>query len=339
MNYSEPIVVCVTGAAGQIAYSLCPMIAMGQMFGAHQPVILHLLDIDMPAAKQGLAGLVMELEDCHYPLLVDVVSTVDTKVAFKKVDYVVACGAFPRLKGMERKDLLQKNAGIFKEQALAIRDYAKPTTKVVVVGNPANTNAMLLAKDCGLPSKNITALTRLDHNRATGLIARKLKLHPTEVVNVIIWGNHSSTQYPEVGHANTAPRDGLRQSSVTEAIADDTYLTGDFIKEIQGRGAAVIEMRGKSSATSAARAIVDHVRDWHCGTKPTQWVSMAVYSDGSHYGIPPGIVYSMPCVCKGGDWQVVDGLYINDFDRKMMDLTAKELVEEKELAEQITARL
>lgn len=322
--------VCVTGAAGLISYSLVPMIASGQVFGPDQKLALTLLDINAEFALKGLNGLVLELEDCVYPLVTEVKATTDPEEAFKDVDYAILCGAFPRKQGMERKDLLEKNAGIFREQGLAIKKVGKATTKVLVVGNPANTNALLLKHYSGLGDKNVTALTRLDYNRARNMIGRRLNVPGHDVKNIIIWGNHSSTQYPDVNHATAAGK------PVRGAIHDDAWLNGAFVKDVQTRGAAVIAARGASSATSAARAIVDHVRDWHLGTPAGEHVAMAVWSDGTKYGIPAGLIYSVPVVCKDGDYQIVEGLAIDDFSRELMDKTAKELSEEKEVAMEVT---
>jgi malate dehydrogenase len=314
--------ICVTGAAGQIAYSLFPHLCSGATFGANQSVILHLLDIE--PAKEALAGVKMELEDAAYPLLAGVVCTTDVSEAFTDIDYCIMLGAFPRKQGMERKDLLKMNAGIFKAQGAALNNLAKKTVKVVVVGNPANTNC-LIAKSCApdLPAEAFSALTRLDHNRAKAQVALKVGVSVEKVKNTIIWGNHSSTQYPDVNHATV---DG---KAVRAAVNDDAYLNGDeFIGKIQKRGAAIINARKLSSALSAAAAIRDHMRDWVQGTPDGEFVSMGVWSTGKGYGIPDGLIYSYPVTCKNGTYSVVADLPIDAFSREKMDATAKELAEE-----------
>lgn len=320
--------VCVTGAAGQIAYSLLPLIANGTMLGSDQPVILHLLDI--PQCATVLNGVVMELDDAAYPLLQEVVPTTDPNVAFKDVDIAILVGAFPRLQGMERKDLLAKNIGIFKEQGQAINNHAKKTVKVLVVGNPANTNCMIArhyAPD--IPNESFSCLTRLDHNRAKAQVAKRAGVPVHDVHNVIIWGNHSSTQYPDVNHGFVVK--GGSKVAIREATNDDAWLNGDFISTVQKRGAAVIEARKLSSALSAAKAISDHIRDWVVGTPEGEVVSMGVLSEGS-YGIQPGVVYSYPVTCKDGKYTIVQGLQVDDFSAEKMKLTANELFEEKEAA-------
>lgn len=320
----SPVRVCVTGAAGQIAYSLLPNIASGRMLGPDTPIILHLLEVSV--AQHALRGVVMELEDGAYPLLRQIVTTTDPAVAFKDVDIAILVGAFPRKQGMERKELLEKNAGIFKEQGAAIDQYASRNVKVLVVGNPANTNCLICKHYApSIPAENFSALTRLDHNRAKAQIAMRLNLPVTQVKNVIIWGNHSSTQYPDVSHGSAAGK------VIREAIQDDTYLNGEFIKTVQVRGAAIIEARKLSSAMSAAQAIIDHINNWVLGTPEGEWVSMAVPSDGS-YGIEPGLIYSYPVTCKGGKYTIVQGLSIDDFSRQKMDITKQELVEERKAA-------
>lgn len=320
----SPVRVCVTGAAGQIAYSLLPNIASGRMLGDNTPVILHLLEV--PMAQDALRGVVMELEDGAYPLLRQVITTTDPAVAFKDVDIAILVGAFPRKQGMERKELLEKNAGIFKEQGAAIDKFASRNVKVLVVGNPANTNCLICKHYApSIPAENFSALTRLDHNRAKAQVAMRLGLPVAEVKNVIIWGNHSSTQYPDVNHGSAAGK------VIREAVADDAYLNGEFIKTVQVRGAAIIEARKLSSAMSAAQAIVDHVNNWVLGTPEGEWVSMAVASDGS-YGIEQGLIYSYPVTCKDGKYTIVQGLSIDDFSRQKMDITKQELIEERQAA-------
>ena len=314
----------ITGGAGQIAYSLLPPLASGAVFGMDQPVILHLLDI--PPAITALGGVVMELEDLAYPLLAGVLGTTDPDEAFKDVDYAIFLGAFPRKEGMERKDVMTKNIGIFNSQGTALSKGAKPGVKCVVVGNPANTNAAILSRAApNVDPKNISALTRLDHNRATSHLAIKCGVSCDKVSGVIIWGNHSSTQYPDVRHATV---DG---KPAREVCTDAAWIEGEYITKVQKRGAAIIEARKLSSAASAAKAICDHMRDWVLGTGDG-YVSMAVKSDGSHYGVPEGLFYSMPVKCSGGEWTVVDGLPIDEFSQGKMTATANELSEELALA-------
>ncbi|KAK6240061.1 hypothetical protein QUC31_005530 [Theobroma cacao] len=325
----EPVTVLVTGAAGQIGYALVPMIARGVMLGPDQPVILHMLDIE-PAAE-GLNGVKMELIDAAFPLLRGVVATTDVAEACKGVNIAVMVGGFPRKEGMERKDVMSKNVSIYKAQASALEQHAAPDCKVLVVANPANTNALILKEFApSIPEKNITCLTRLDHNRALGQISERLNVHVGEVKNVIIWGNHSSTQYPDVNHASVITTNGA-EKSVKDAIANDDWLKTEFITTVQQRGAAIIKVRKLSSALSAASAACDHIRDWVLGTPKGTWVSMGVYSDGS-YGIQPGIIYSFPVTCEKGQWSIVQGLKVDEFSREKMDATAKELMEEKSLA-------
>uniref|UniRef100_A0A4D5R9P6 Malate dehydrogenase n=1 Tax=Scolopendra viridis TaxID=118503 RepID=A0A4D5R9P6_SCOVI len=323
---SEPVKVLVTGAAGQIAYTLLYSLAKGDVFGSDQPLVLHLLDI--PPMMTVLEGVVMELMDCALPLLKEVIPTSDEAVAFNDIDAAFLVGAMPRKEGMERKDLLSANVKIFKSQGKALDKYAKKTVKVLVVGNPANTNALVCSKYApSIPKENFSAMTRLDQNRAQAQIAAKLKIPPQYVKNVIIWGNHSSTQFPDVKHA-TALIDN-QDVKVFDGIGDDAYLTNEFITTVQKRGAAVIAARKLSSAMSAANAACDHMRDWWLGTPPGKYVSMAVYSDGS-YGAPTEVMYSFPVTCSSDhSWKIVKDLPIDTFAREKMDLTGKELVEEK----------
>ncbi|KAL2477991.1 malate dehydrogenase [Forsythia ovata] len=324
----DPIKVIVTGAAGQIGYALVPMIARGAMLGPDQPVIIHMLDIESAAGV--LKGVKMELIDAAFPLLKGVVATADVVEACKGVDIAVMVGGFPRKEGMERKDVMSENISIYKAQASALEQYAAPDCKVLVVANPANTNALILKEFApSIPEKNVTCLTRLDHNRALGQISERLNVHVSDVKNVIIWGNHSSTQYPDVNHATVNTGNALKP--VRELVGDDHWLNADFITTVQQRGAAIIKARKRSSALSAASSACDHVRDWVLGTPKGTWVSMGVYSDGS-YGIPPGIIYSFPVTCEKEEWSIVQGLNIDEFSREKMDATAKELVEEKSLA-------
>jgi len=328
--------VLITGAAGQIGYSLVFAVARGDLLGPNQPVILHLLDI--PQAQEGLNGVVLEIEDCSLPLVAGIVATTDVKEAFTDVDIALLVGSMPRREGMERSDLLKANAAIFKVQGKALSDYSSKDVKVVVVGNPANTNALLAQLSAAnIPKENFSALTRLDHNRAKAAIAYRLKVNVAQVHNVIIWGNHSATQYPDVSHAYVTdyPNKGDK-TPVTAAIKDDAWLQGEFIKLVQQRGAAVIKLRKLSSAASAAKAIVDHARDWVLGTPEGEFVSMAVYSDGS-YGIKEGLIYSFPVTSKNGKYTIVKDLPISDFSRNLLKVTEDELVSEKETAVQFLA--
>ncbi|KAG7013486.1 malate dehydrogenase, partial [Cucurbita argyrosperma subsp. argyrosperma] len=326
---SEPVRVLVTGAAGQIGYALVPMIARGVLLGSNQPVILHMLDI--PPAAESLNGVKMELVDAAFPLLKGVVATTDVVEACTGVNIAIMVGGFPRKEGMERKDVMSKNVSIYKAQASALEKHAAANCKVLVVANPANTNALILKEFApSIPEKNISCLTRLDHNRALGQISERLNVQVSEVKNVIIWGNHSSTQYPDVNHATVKLPSG-EEKSVRELVADDAWLNGEFISTVQQRGAAIIKARKLSSALSAASAACDHIRDWVLGTPEGTWVSMGVYSDGS-YNVPAGLMYSFPVTCRNGEWSIVQGLSIDEFSRKKLDLTAEELTEEKALA-------
>eukprot|EP00245_Coleochaete_scutata_P015154 TRINITY_DN6646_c0_g1_i1.p1 TRINITY_DN6646_c0_g1~~TRINITY_DN6646_c0_g1_i1.p1 ORF type:complete len:357 (-),score=80.59 TRINITY_DN6646_c0_g1_i1:373-1371(-) len=325
---AEPVRVLVTGAAGQIGYALVPMIARGIMMGADQPVILHMLDI--PPAAESLNGVKMELTDAAFPLLKGVVATTNVEEACKDVNVAVMVGGFPRKEGMERKEVMGKNVSIYRDQATALEKFAAKNVKVVVVANPANTNALILKEFApSIPSKNITALTRLDHNRALGQVAERAGVAVSSVKNVIIWGNHSSTQYPDVNHGVVASPKG--EVSIRDTIKDDAWLNGDFIKTVQQRGAAIIKARKLSSALSAASAVCDHVRDWVLGTPKDTWVSMGVYSDGS-YGAPKGVNFSFPVTCADGEWTIVQGLPIDPLSQEKLDATGKELLEEKEMA-------
>jgi len=322
------VTVLVTGAAGQIAYALVFLVAQGRMLGNRTPVKLHLLDL--PQFVGSLRGLAMELEDCAFPLLQGVVCTGDLKEAFTGVDVALLVGAFPRQAGMERKDLLAKNAAIFKEQGQALDQYASKNVKVCVVGNPANTNA-LIAQICApsIPRENFTALTRLDQARARGFLARRLQVSTSHIHNTIIWGNHSATQFPDINHGHVDVNG--RRVPLREAIGNNDWVEKEFIPGVQQRGAAVIKARQKSSAASAANAVVNHVHDWLLGTPQGDWVSMGVYSDGS-YGIPPGVIFSFPLICSRGNWAIVQGLPIDEASRKRFQATFQELAEEKETA-------
>ena len=316
-----PVRVTVTGAAGNISYGLLFRIASGAMLGPDQPVILQLLEIT--PAMDALKGVVMELEDCAFPLLAGVVATDDANVGFKDSDYALLVGAMPRKKGMERKDLLTANSKIFSAQGKAINDNANPNIKVLVVGNPANTNALITAANAPkIDPRNIHAMTRLDHNRAISQLATQTGTPSSEITNMTIWGNHSATQYPDISDVK------VDKKAASDLVADDWYKE-TFIPCVQKRGAAIIEARGASSAASAANAAIDHIHDWALGSAQGDWVSMAVPSDGS-YGIEPGVIYSYPCTCKDGDYSIVQGLEIDDFSREKMDATYAELKGERE---------
>lgn len=317
----SPVRVTVTGAAGQISYSLLIRIASGQMLGPDQPVILQMLEIT--PAMDALKGVAMELEDCAFPLLADMVLTDDPNVAFKDTDYALLVGARPRGPGMERKDLLQANAAIFSVQGKAISENASRDIKVLVVGNPANTNALIAQRNAPeIDPSQFTAMMRLDHNRSLTQLANQLGGHNTDVTKMIVWGNHSATQYPDLHHA-------LYKGESAYPLIDQGWYESAFIPTIQQRGAAIIKARGASSAASAANAAVDHMRDWALGSAANDWVSMGVYSDGS-YGIQEGLMYSYPCVCKDGKWEIVQGLEINEFSRAKMAATEAELIEERD---------
>ncbi|XP_063683400.1 malate dehydrogenase, cytoplasmic-like [Bolinopsis microptera] len=330
----SPIKICITGGAGQIAYSLLLEVASGKVFGADQPVILHLLDI--PHCMEKLNGVVMELEDLALSLVRGVVATDDPMVAFADVDVALLLGAFPRLKGMERKDLLAKNNDIFRVTGKAIDSVGKKSIKVVVVGNPCNTNALTCMKNApSIPKENFTCLTRLDQNRAKSQLAHKLGVSVSQIMNVIIWGNHSGTQFPDARHASVV-LNGVIQP-LTGALSDDAWIKSDFITTVQSRGAAVIKARGLSSAMSAAKAIGDHTRDWWFGTKEGEFTSMGVISDGS-YNIPAGIIYSFPVTIQaGGKWNIVQGLKQDDFATEKMVATYNELQEEATEAAKLAA--
>lgn len=316
-----PVRVAVTGAAGQISYSLLFRIAAGEMLGADQPVILQLLEIT--PALGALQGAAMELEDCAFPLLAGVVLTDDPAVAFRDADYALLVGARPRGPGMERKDLLEANANIFSVQGKAINDHAKRSIKVLVVGNPANTNALIAQRNApAIDPRQFTAMTRLDHNRTLTQVALKTGTTVNDVSRMIIWGNHSATQYPDLHHAQVKGKSAM-------TLIDQGWYENELIPVVQQRGAAVIKARGASSAASAANAAIAHMRSWALGTPAGDWVSMGVYSDGS-YGIAEGLIYSFPCTCQGGDWKIVQGLDINAFSRGRMALTETELCEERD---------
>lgn len=323
-----PLRVLVTGAAGQIGYSLLFSIAKGDVFG-DRDITLVLLDIEPMFGI--LEGVVMELNDCDLPRLGKVIATANVKEAFTDIDVGILVGAMPRREGMERSDLLAANVKIFKEQGQALNQYAKKTVKVVVVGNPANTNALMASKFAPtIPKKNFSCLTRLDQSRAKFQIANRMGVTVNDVKKVIIWGNHSSTQYPDVNHASVIVNGQTKP--VRAAVGDDDWLNGAFIKTVQTRGGAVIKARKLSSAMSAAKATCDHMRDWFFGTKGDEWVSMGVISDGNKYGIEEGLMYSFPVTIKDGEWTIVEGLSIDEFSRAKMDASAKELHDERTTA-------
>jgi len=319
-----PVRVAVTGAAGQIGYSLLFRIASGEMLGKDQPVILQMLEIPDEKAQKALKGVMMELDDCAFPLLHGMVPASDPMVAFKDAQVALLVGARPRGPGMERKDLLEANGKIFSPQGQALDRVADRNVKVLVVGNPANTNCLIAMKNApSLKPTQFTGMMRLDHNRATSQVAQKVSKPLTSVKKITVWGNHSATQYPDVFQAEA---DGKK---VWPMINDQAWLETTFIPTVQKRGAAIIEARGLSSAASAANAAVDHVRDWVSGTRDGDWVSMGIPSDGS-YGIPEGVIYGYPVTCKGGGYQIVKGIDLSEFSRKRMDATLKELREERD---------
>jgi len=323
---TSPVRVTVTGAAGQISYSLLFRIAAGEMLGPNQPVILQMLEIT--PALEALKGVAMELEDCAFPLLAGMVCTDDASEAFKDSDYALLVGARPRGPGMERKDLLEANAAIFSAQGKALNNNASKEIKVLVVGNPANTNALITQRNApDIDPRQFTAMTRLDHNRAMSQIANKTGSTINDVTHMTIWGNHSATQYPDLHETKVSGR------SAIELVDQDWYET-DFIPTVQQRGAAIISARGASSAASAANAAIAHMRTWALGSSEGDWVSMGVYSDGS-YGIAKGLIYSFPCVCKDGDWEIVQGLDINQFSRQKMEATENELAEERDAVQHL----
>ena len=322
----NPVRVTITGAAGNIGYALAFRVAAGDMLGPDQPVILQLLEIT--PALDALKGVAMELNDCAFPLLRGLVTTDDANVAFKDCDYALLVGARPRGPGMERKDLLAANGAIFGPQGKALNDHASRHVKVLVVGNPANTNALIAqAAAPDLNPRNFTAMTRLDHNRALSQLAEKTGTHSTDIAKMTIWGNHSSTQYPDISHATV-------QGKAAKGLVEDSWYKDTFIPVVQQRGAAIIKARGASSAASAASAAIDHMRTWALGTQGDNWVSMAVPADGS-YGIAPGIIYSYPCRCKNGDYEIVQGLEVDAFSGEKMDATERELREERAAVENL----
>jgi malate dehydrogenase len=324
---TRPVRVAVTGAAGQIGYSLLFRIASGAMLGPDQPVELRLLEI--PQAMGAVEGVIMELDDCAFPLLAGVDAFDDPNAAFDGVNVALLVGARPRTKGMERSDLLEANGGIFKPQGAAINAHAADDVKVLVVGNPANTNALIATSNApDVPRERFHAMTRLDHNRAIAQVAKKAGAPIRDITNMTIWGNHSATQYPDVFHAKVAGE------NAAELINDRAWIENEFIPTVQKRGAAVIEARGASSAASAANAAIDHVHDWVLGTASGDWVSMSVPSDGS-YGVREGVISGFPCTCSGGEYSIVEGLEIDDFSRERIDASVAELFEERAAVEQL----
>ncbi|MCC7484826.1 MAG: malate dehydrogenase [Burkholderiales bacterium] len=320
----RPMRVAVTGAAGQIGYSLLFRIASGEMLGADQPVILQLLEIADEKAQKALAGVMMELDDCAFPLLAGMVPTADPMVAFRDADVALLVGARPRGPGMERKDLLEANGKIFAPQGRALSEVASRAVRVLVVGNPANTNCLIAWKNApALKPANFTSMMRLDHNRALSQAAGKIGRPVAELKRMIVWGNHSATQYPDIFQAEAGGR------RIWPSINDQNWLEKEFIPTVQKRGAAIIDARGLSSAASAANAAIAHVRDWVFGTPDGDWVSMGIPADGS-YGIPEGVLYGYPCVCRGGSYEIVKGLEVSDFGRRAMQATLKELHEERD---------
>ncbi|MFZ4433495.1 MAG: malate dehydrogenase [Microthrixaceae bacterium] len=319
---NSPLRVAVTGAAGQIGYSLLFRIASGAMLGDDQPITLQMLEIT--PALGALEGVAMELDDCAFPLLDSMIRTDDPDVAFGDADVALLVGAMPRKAGMERSDLLSANGGIFQPQGQALSRSAKRDVKVLVVGNPANTNALIAQRNAAdLDPGRFTAMTRLDHNRAMAQLAQRLEVPVDHVRRMTIWGNHSTTQFPDLYHCEVDGR------NAAEAVGDEAWYADEFIPKVAKRGAEIIDARGASSAASAANAAIDHIRSWHLGTPDGDWVSMAVPSDGS-YGVPEGIISSFPCTCAGGEYSIVQGLEINDFSRARIDASAAELVEERD---------
>ena len=319
----DPVRVAVTGPAGNIGYSLIFRIASGSMLGPDQPVILQLLEI--PPVMPALQGVVMELDDCAFPLLADVVRTDDPNVAFGDANVALLVGSMPRKKGMERSDLLEANGAIFTVAGKALSDNAAPDVRVLVVGNPANTNALIAMNNApNIDRSRFTAMMRLDHNRAKSQIAAKAGAHSSDVTNVTIWGNHSATQYPDIFHAK------VKGKPAADAVGDQSWIEKELIPTVQQRGAAIIEARGSSSAASAANAAIDHARDWMLGTPSNDWVSMGVASDGS-YGVPDGLIAGFPCTATGGEWSIVQGLDLDEFSRQRVEASVAELVEERDI--------
>ncbi len=322
----DPVRVAITGAAGNIGYAMAFRIAAGDMLGPDQPVILHLIEIE--PAMEALKGVVMELNDCAFPLLSGVVASSDLNAGFKDVNFALLVGARPRGPGMERKDLLSANGAIFGPQGRAINDHAARSIKVLVVGNPANTNALIASANApDLDKRQFHAMTRLDHNRALSQLAEKTGVHYKDIHRMIIWGNHSATQYPDISHCTVGGK-------VAKSLVDEGWYKDTFIPDVQQRGAAIIKARGASSAASAASAAIDHMRSLMLGIADGDWVSMSVPSDGS-YGIEPGVIFSYPCTCKDGEYEIVQGLEVDDFSRERMRATEAELREERASVEEL----
>jgi malate dehydrogenase len=322
-----PVRITITGAAGQIGYATLFRIANGDMLGSEQPIILQLLDL--PQAQQMLRGVMMELEDCAFPLLQQIIITDDPKTAFKDTEFALLIGARPRSKGMERKDLIEANGAIFSEQGKLLNQYAARHVKVLVVGNPANTNALITMRNApDLDPRNFTAMMRLDHNRAIAQVALKLSEPIRDIRKMVVWGNHSNTQYPDLDHAE------IRGRAVRELLKDQDWVEREFIPTVQKRGAAVIEARGLSSAASAANSAISHMRDWMLGSLHDDWVTMSIPSDGS-YDIPEGVIYGFPVTCKNGHYKIVQGLQISELGRKHMTESYQELLEERAHVKQL----
>jgi malate dehydrogenase len=323
----SPIRVAVTGAAGQIGYAILFRIASGQLLGPDTPVHLSLLEI--PAALKAVEGTAMEIDDCAFPLVAGVDITDDPNKAFDGASVALLIGARPRTKGMERSDLLEANGGIFKPQGKALNDHAASDIKVLVVGNPANTNCLIAKSNApDIPAERFTSMMRLDHNRAIAQLAAKAGATVSDITNMTVWGNHSPTQYPDIFNAK------VKGKNAAEAVNDQEWLENDFLPTVQKRGAAVIEARGASSAASAANAAVDHVHDWVMGTADGDWVSMGIPSERS-YGIPEGVIFGFPVTCSGGSYEIVQGLDLNDFSKARLDVTVNELEDERETVKQL----
>jgi malate dehydrogenase len=323
----SPVRVAVTGAAGQIGYAILFRIASGQLLGPDTPVHLSLLEI--PAALKAVEGTAMEIDDCAFPLVAGVDITDDPNKAFDGASVALLIGARPRTKGMERSDLLEANGGIFKPQGKALNDHAASDIKVLVVGNPANTNCLIAKSNApDIPAERFTSMMRLDHNRAIAQLASKAGAAVSDITNMTVWGNHSPTQYPDIFHAK------VKGQNAAEVVSDQEWLENDFLPTVQKRGAAVIEARGASSAASAANAAVDHVRDWVMGTSDGDWVSMGIPSDGS-YGVEEGVIFGYPVTCSGGSYEIVQGLDLNDFSKSRLDVTVNELKDERETVKQL----
>ena len=323
----SPVRVAVTGAAGQIGYAILFRIASGQLLGPDTPVHLSLLEI--PAALKAVEGTAMEIDDCAFPLVAGVDITDDPNKAFDGASVALLIGARPRTKGMERSDLLEANGGIFKPQGKALNDHAASDIRVLVVGNPANTNCLIAKSHApDIPAERFTSMMRLDHNRAIAQLASKAGATVSDITNMTVWGNHSPTQYPDIFHAK------VKGQNAAEVVNDQEWLENDFLPTVQKRGAAVIEARGASSAASAANAAVDHVRDWVMGTSDGDWVSMGIPSDGS-YGVEEGVIFGYPVTCSGGSYEIVQGLDLNEFSQSRLDVTVNELKDERETVKQL----